>query len=102
MTVDQQAVRTAIGVARSVVRGDDVEAARVTVCLARLAGVDAIKLLHHLVRDDRALLSQRTRAAVAILEVGGHLGGGSSAEIRSSTVFREPAEGNGASGCDAA
>jgi hypothetical protein len=100
--VDQRAVTTAIGVAKLAVRGDDTEAARATVCLARLAGEDAVNLLHCLVRDDRAPLAQRTRAAVALLEVGGFLGGAFSAEIRPSTVFREPTEGDGASGRDAA
>jgi hypothetical protein len=97
MAVDQQAVTKAIGVAQSAVRGDDVEAAMETLRLARLASVDALRLLHHLVRDDRALLSQRTRAAVALLEVGGFLGGAFSAEIRSGAVLREPTDGDGTS-----
>jgi hypothetical protein len=99
--VDQQAVTKAIGVAQSTARGGDAAAAAATVCLARDAGVDAVKLLHCLIRDDRAVLAQRTRAAVALLEVGGFLGGAFSPELRSGTVFREGADGNGASGRDA-
>jgi hypothetical protein len=64
--------------------------------------MDAVRLLHHIVRDDRAALSQRTRSAVAILDVGGFLGGAFSAELRSGAVFREQAEGDGVSGRDAA
>jgi hypothetical protein len=101
MAVDQQAVRTAIGVAQSAVRGDDVVAAAATVRSARLAGPDAVRFLRHLVRDDAVAISHRTRVACALLEVGGFLGGGSSAETRSSTAVRE-AEGDGASGRDAA
>jgi hypothetical protein len=103
MAVDQQAVTRTIEVAKSAARGDDgAAAAAATVCLARRAGVDAVRLLHHIVRDDRAALSQRTRSAVAILDVGGFLGGAFSAELRSGAVSREQAEGDGVSGRDAA
>jgi hypothetical protein len=102
MAVDQQAVRTAIGVAQSAARGDDALAAAATVRSARLAGPTAIRLLYNLVRDDRALLSQRTRAAVALLEVGGFLGGAFAPELRSSTVLREPTDGDATTGRDAA
>jgi hypothetical protein len=101
--VDQQAVTRTIEVAKSAARGDDgAAAAAAAVCLARRAGVDAVRLLHHIVRDDRAALMQRTRSAVAILDVGGFLGGAVSAELRSGAVFRERAEGDGMSGRGAA
>jgi len=99
MAVDREAVTTAIGVAKSAARGEDSAAAE-TVHLSRLSGPDCVTFLHHLVCDDRALLSQRVRASCALLEVGGFLGGGSSAD-RSSTRVRE-AQGDGASGRDAA
>ena len=98
MTVNQEEVTTAIGVARSVARADDAEAAEATVKLARLAGPDAVRYLRHVVRDDRVTIFQRTRAACAILEVGGHLGGSPSSETRSSASFQGPPEGSGAPG----
>jgi hypothetical protein len=100
MAVDQQAVRTAIGVAQSAVRGEDSAAAE-TVRLSRLSGPDCVTFLHHLVCDDRALLSQRVRASCVLLETAGLIGGASS-ESKSSAAFREPTEGDGASGRDAA
>ena len=100
MAVDQQAMRTAIGVAKSAVRGEDSAAAE-TVRLSRLSGPDCVTFLHHLVCDDRALLSQWVRASCVLLETAGLIGGASS-ESKSSTAFRESTEGNGASGRDAA
>ena len=101
MAVDQQTVAKAIGVAQSAACGDDAVAAAATVRSARLAGPDAVRFLRHLVRDDAVAIFHRTRAACALLDVGGFLGGASSAEIRSSTAVSE-AEGDGASGRDAA
>jgi hypothetical protein len=92
--IDQQTVTKAIGVAKAVARGDDAEATEATVRLARVAGVDAIRLLHNVVRDDRALLSQRVRASCVLLETAGLIGGTSS-ESKSSAVFRDLAAGNG-------
>ena len=92
MAIDQQAVRTAIGVAQSAVRGEDSAAAE-TVRLSRLSGPDCVRFLHHLVCDDRALLSQRVRASCVLLETAGLIGGASS-ESKSSAAFRGPTEGN--------
>ena len=93
MKVDQEEVTTAIGVARSVARADDAEAAEATVRLARLAGPEAVRFLRHIVRDDRVTIFQRTRAACAILEVGRFLG---AAEARSTEAFRGQAGVDGA------
>jgi hypothetical protein len=90
MTVRQEEVTTAIGVARSVARADDAEAAEATVRLARLAGPEAVRLLRHIVRDDGVSIFQRTRAACTILEVGRFLGGPSSPETRSTAALRGP------------
>ena len=89
MKVDQEEVTTVIGVARSVARADDAEAAEATVRLARLAGPEAVRFLRHIVRDDRVTIFQRTRAACAILEVGRFLG--PSAEARATEAFRRQA-----------
>jgi hypothetical protein len=92
MKVDQAEVTAAIKVARSMAAQDDAAAAEATVSLARRAGPDAVRFLRHIVRAEGASIFQRTRAACAILEVGGHLGGSSSSEI--TAAFREPPEGN--------
>jgi hypothetical protein len=93
-------VRTAIAMAQSAVRGEDGVAAAETVRLSRLSGPDCVTFLHHLVCDDRALLSQRVRASCVLLETAGFIGGASS-ESKSSAVFREPTAGNGVPGRDA-
>jgi hypothetical protein len=92
MKVDQAEVTTAIEVARAAAAQDDAAAAA-TVSLARRAGPDAVRFLLHIVRAEGASIFQRTRAACAILEVGGHLGGSSSSET--TAAFRGPPEGNG-------
>ena len=96
MTTDQQLTAT-INTARSATHGDDTVATMEALRLARRAAPDAVRLLHNLIRDDAVAITQRTRASVALLEVGGFLGGAAAAEIRSSAALREPAEGNGAS-----
>ena len=92
MKVDQAEVTTAIEVARAAAAQDDAAAAA-TVSLARRAGPDAVRFLRHIVRAEGASIFQRTRAACAILEVGGHLGGSSSSGT--TAAFRGLPEGNG-------
>jgi hypothetical protein len=100
--MEQQMVTRTIELAKEAVRSDDTTAALEALRLARLASVDAIKLLRCLVRDDTAPLAQRTRASVSILECAGFLSGMVAAELRASTVLREAMDGDGAAARDAA
>ena len=91
----QEEVTTAIGVARSVARADDADAAEATVRLARLAGPEAVRFLRHIVRAERGVsIPQQVRAACALLEVGRFLG--PSAEARSTEALRGQAGSDGA------
>jgi hypothetical protein len=101
MKVDREQVTAAITTAQSAARSEEIAATAETVRWARCAGPDAVRYLHYLVCDDRTAPSYRTRAAVAILDVGGFLGV-LSAELKSSVASRELAAGVGASGRDAA
>lgn len=92
--VDQGEVTTAIAVGRSVAQGDDAAAAA-TVSMAKRAGVDAVRFLRWVIRNDGASIFQRTRAACAVLEVAGHLGGSSSESKSAIAAFRGP-EADGA------
>jgi hypothetical protein len=100
--MDQAALTRTIERAQAAVRSDDEAAALEALRLARLASVDAIKLLGCLIRDDSAPLAQRTRASVSILECAGFLSGMVAAELRASTVLREAMNGDGAAARDAA
>jgi hypothetical protein len=101
MKVDREQVTAAITTAQSAARSEEIAATAETLRWARCAGPDAVRYLHYLVCDDRTAPSYRTRAAVAILDVGGFLGV-SSAELKSSVAFRELAAGVGASSRDVA